>query len=84
MDQKQIETAIEMGRQDALNVINNSTTGYSSLDNLIHYHALKKSGNPQILTHTYGSFTEARQNGEFEDYDIMEDPFMKKYTFLTK
>lgn len=47
MDQKQIETAIEMGRQDALNVINNSTAnGYSSLDNLIHYHAMKKSGNP--------------------------------------
>jgi len=64
MDQKQVEAAIEMGRQDATNVINNSTeNAYSSLDNLIHYHAMKKSGDQKILTHSYGSFTEARQNG---------------------
>ena len=30
--------------------------------------------------HTYASFIEARKNGEFGDYDIMQDPFMRKYT----
>jgi hypothetical protein len=72
MDQKQIEKAIEMGKTDAANVINNTTANsYSSLDNLIHYHAMKKTGDQRVLPHTYGSFTEARQNGDFGDYDIM-------------
>lgn len=65
-------------------MINNQAAGISSLDGLIHYHALKKTGDPRILKHTYGSFLEARANGEFDDYDIMEDPYMKKYTYLTK
>ena len=61
MDEKQIDKAIEMGRADATNVINNTTVNsYSSLDNLIHYHAMKKSGDQRVLTHTYGTFTEAR------------------------
>jgi hypothetical protein len=53
----------------------------SSLDAMIHYHALKKSGNSQIKNHTYGSFVEAKKNGEFSEYDIMKDPYMKKYTY---
>lgn len=82
MSTKQVEDAFTLGMKDAEAVITNST--HSSLDNLIHYHALKKSGNPSIMKHTYGSFTEAKKNGEFEDYDIFEDPYMKKYTILTK
>jgi len=57
--------------------------GVSSLDNLIHYHALKKSGSEEIKGHTFGSFSEAKQNGDISEYDIMEDPFMKKYTYMT-
>jgi len=65
-------------------VVEDTELGISSLDTLIHYHAMKKSGNPAINDHTYGSFTKAKQDGEFDDYDIFEDPFMKKYTFMTK
>lgn len=58
--------------------------GISSLDNLIHYHALKKTGSQEINGHTFGSFSEAKNNGEFSEYDIMEDPYMRKYTYMTK
>ena len=47
---------------------------------MIHYHALKKSGNSSIFNHTYGSFIEAKLKGEFPSYEIHKDPFMKKYT----
>lgn len=69
-----------MGVADAQAVINQGST--ISLDQMIHYHALKKTGDARIMKHTYGSFIEAKKNGEFEDYDIMEDPYMKKYTYL--
>ena len=82
MSTKQVDDAFTMGMKDAEAVIKNGT--HSSLDNVIHYHALKKSGNPSIMKHTYGSFTEAKQNGEFEDYNIHEDPYMRKYTVMAK
>lgn len=40
MDPKQIEEVFEMGKMDAQNVIMNRNI--SSLDSMIHYHALKK------------------------------------------
>jgi len=58
-----------MGVKDANDAIAKGAT--TSYDNLIHYHAMKKSGDPRIMNHTYGSFTDAKQNGEFEAYDIM-------------
>ena len=84
MDEKQIDEAFYMGFKDAQDVIDGNENGISSLDTLIHYHALKKSGHPSIKAHTYGSFADAKQAGEFEDYNIHEDPYMKKYTFMTK
>jgi len=33
------------------------------------------------MKHTYGSFCDAKEAGEFGDYDIMKDPFMRKYTY---
>jgi len=35
-----------------------------------------------MMKHTYGSFIEAKRNGEFEEYDIHEDPYNKHYTLL--
>jgi hypothetical protein len=78
LSEKQVNAAFAMGLKDAQNVINK---GPQSLDDLIHYHALKKTGNSQIAKHTFGSFLEAKENGEFEAYDIMEDPYMRKYTY---
>jgi len=77
LSEKQVNSAFAMGVKDAQNVINNP----NSLDDLIHYHALKKTGNTQIAKHTLGSFLEAKKNGEFEAYDIMKDPYMRKYTY---
>jgi len=78
LNEKQVNSAFAMGVKDAQDVINK---GPQSLDDLIHYHALKKTGNTQIAKHTYGSFLEAKNNGEFEAYDIMQDPYMRKYTY---
>lgn len=47
----------------------------------MHYFALKKRGDPSILKHTYGSFLDAKKRGEFEPYDVMADPYMRKYTY---
>lgn len=84
MNQKQVEASFAMGLKDAQTVIDQQELGYSSLDNMIHYHALKKTGDPSIMNHTMGSFNDAKNNGEFSDYDIMEDPYMRKYTYMTK
>ena len=82
MNEKQIRASFDMGFKDAQKKIDEQAAGHSSLDHLIHYHALKKSGNPSINGHSFGSFSEAKKNGEFSDYDIMEDPFARKYTYM--
>ena len=84
MDEKQIRDSFAMGLKDAQAKIDEQAEGVSSLDNLIHYHALKKTGDAAIVGHTFGTFSEAKKNGEFNDYNIMEDPYMRKYTYMTK
>ena len=84
MEEKDIKKSFAMGVADAEATINAQSEGVSSLDTLIHYHALKKTGDEAIKGHTFGSFTEAKQNGEIPEYDIMEDPYMRKYTYMTK
>ena len=84
MNEKQIKESFAMGMKDAQTTIDNHGLGVSSLDNMIHYHALKKTGDPAIMNHTLGSFNEAKNNGEIGEYDIMEDPYMRKYTYMTK
>ena len=71
-----MEDAFAAGVKDAQDAISGKTT----IDDLIHYHALKKTGNQAIRGHTYGSFIDAKKNGEIADYDIMQDPYMRKYT----
>ena len=68
-----------MGVKDANTAIEKGST--TSFDHLVHYHALKKTGDARMKNHTYGSFQEAKKNGEFEDYDILKDDFMRKYTY---
>ena len=68
-----------MGVKDANTAIANGPK--TTFDHLVHYHSLKKTGDARMQNHTYGSFSEAKKNGEFEDYDIMEDDFMRKYTY---
>jgi len=68
-----------MGVKDAQSVI--ATGSQASWDNAVHYYALKKSGNEQIKKHTFGDFLKAKEAGEYEEYDIMKDPYMKKYTY---
>lgn len=84
MNEKEIKESFAMGVKDAQATIDGQTEGISSLDTLIHYHALKKTGNDEIKNHTFGSFSEAKKNGDISEYDIMEDPYMRKYTYMTK
>ena len=79
LNTNQVNALFAMGQADATNVINQGPK--VSLDNLIHYHALKKKGDERIHKHTLGSFLEAKEAGEFEDYDIMKDDYMRKYTY---
>jgi hypothetical protein len=76
-DESHVESAWALGFKDAVAAVNNSTT---NIDDMIHYHALKKSGAGSLRKHTLGSFKEAKKNGEFGEYDIYSDPFMAKYT----
>lgn len=84
MSEAQVKASFAMGLKDAQDTINAQTEGVYSIDDLIHYHSLKKSGDESIKNHTYGSFLDAKRNGEFSEYDIMEDPYMNRYTYLTK
>ena len=80
MSESQVQAAMDMGYKDAQDKIKNGAA--ESLETLIHYHAMKKSGDDRINKHTLGSFTEAKRNGEFSEYKMEEDPHMKKYQFL--
>lgn len=82
LSKNQVNSAFALGLQDAENTIAAGAT--QSLDNLIHYYALKKSGDQRINQHTLGSFTEAKQAGEFEEYDIMKDDFMRVFTYKAR
>merc|ERR1711907_27721 len=76
-DEKHVTSAWKLGFDDAVAAVHNST---ASLDDMIHYHALKKSGSAKLHKHTLGSFKKAKAEGPFDKYDIFSDPFMKKYT----
>lgn len=53
----------------------------ATFDELVHYYSMKKSGDQRIMKHTFGSFKEARANGEFGEYNMFEDDHMRKYTY---
>lgn len=76
-DEKHVQSTWDLGFKDGVNAAKNPS---ASLDDMIHYHALKKSGSAAVRKHSYGSFKDAKANGEFETYDIFSDPFMAKYT----
>jgi predicted acylesterase/phospholipase RssA len=79
LSEKQIKTTFDMGVKDAQEAIEKGAK--TTFDELIHYHALKKQGDQRILKHTYGSFQEANAKGDFGEYNILEDDFMRKYTY---
>lgn len=79
LDQKDVEKAIDLGVKDAQAAIAKGEA--ATLDDLIHYHALKKTGDMRMLKHSLGTFKDAKAAGEFEDYDILKDVFMNRYTY---
>jgi len=85
MSTKQIDAAFALGQKDAEAALENKDLqGHcvNSMDDIIHYHALKKKGDQRMLKHTYGSFVEAKRAGDFEVYNIHEDPWFKHYTIV--
>ena len=83
MSEKQIDAAFAMGVKDAQDAVGNLEKNQpcqNSVKDITHYHALKKQGDERIKKHTYGSFVDAKRNGEFEEYNINEDPYAKKYS----
>jgi hypothetical protein len=79
LTEKDVRNAFDMGVKDAQDTIAKGSA--ASFDDLVHYHALKKQGDQRILSHTYGSFVDAKNNGDFEKYDILKDDFMRQYTY---
>ena len=72
---------MDMGYKDAIKTVKSHGNGFSSIDDLIHYHALKKSGKPTVGSSCFGTFVDAKRKGDIGDYDIFQDPYMKKYTY---
>jgi len=58
-----------MGWNDAQNAIKNGC--HHAFDDATHWYALKKKNDSRVGKHTFGSFRDAKKNGEFEEYDIM-------------
>ena len=71
--------AFDLGIKDAQAAI--AKGPQATFDELVHYYAMKKQGDPRIMKHSFGSFKEARANGEFGEYDMFEDDYMRKYTY---
>ena len=83
MNEKQIDAAFDMGVKDAQAAVGNLEQGQAcknSVADITHYHALKKQGDARMKKHTYGSFVDAKRNGDFEEYNMSEDPYAKKYS----
>jgi hypothetical protein len=63
---------IALGETDAKNAI---SKGHGlSVEHLLHYHSLKKTGDTNISGMTYGDFLEAKMDGTFDKYDATTDP----------
>lgn len=76
-----VQKIMDMGYNDAKNTVDSHGNGFSSIDDLIHYHSLKKSGKPVVGSASFGTFVDGKRDGSIGDYDIMEDPYMRKYTY---
>jgi len=79
MNEKQVRATFALGVKDAQAAIAKGSA--TEFDQLVHYYSMKLRGDQKINKHSFGSFKEAKQNGEFEDYDIMKDDYMRKYTY---
>ena len=75
---------MDMGYNDAKNTVQSHAQGFNSIDDLVHYHSLKKSGKPTVGSSSFGTFVKAKRDGLVGDYDIMQDPYMRKYTYKLK
>ena len=64
---------ITQGEQDAINAINLGQK--TSVENLVHYHQLKKSNDERIQNMNYGDFIEAKAS---QDYGF-ENVVMESY-----
>merc|ERR1711918_283491 len=59
LSKKQVDKAFDLGKKDAEKALSNKDAAgncANSLDDLMHYHALKKRGDERMMKHTYGSF----------------------------
>jgi len=71
MSENDVKLAIAAGVKDAQDAIN----GKYTVEDLIHYYSLKKFGNGVLKGRSYGSFVEAKRNGEFDwEKDVMQQP----------
>jgi len=49
---------------------------------MLQYHSMKKNGDSRISGMDYKDFVAKKQAGEFESYNIRDDPRNKVYEFL--
>lgn len=80
MDASQIQQILTQGQTDAVNAVKAGEG--ASLENLIHYHSLKKSGDDRVKGLTLGEFIEAKLSGVFEEYNVESDPAFIKYKLM--
>jgi len=63
LNQDDVQKIMDMGYNDAKNTVKQHNEGFNSIDDLVHYHALKKSGKPTVGSHSFGTFVQAKRDG---------------------
>ncbi len=73
LSEDQINDMITQGVNDAKAAVTQGT----SVEDLIHYHSLKKAGDNRIDRMSLGDFAAARN--QFEEYDMQKDHTARKF-----
>lgn len=71
-----MEAVIAVGEKDG----NTSLQDPAKLSQVMQYFSMKKGGDERLFPHTYGSYLQAHNEGEFGDYDMFNDAHTRIYT----
>jgi len=77
MDAKQVQQCFDLGVKDAAAAI--AKGPQVNFNDLTHFYSLNKQGDKRVAKKSFNEFMEAKQAGEFEEYDMLEDKMMKKF-----
>lgn len=74
LNSDQVSQAVQQGETDAAAIIRK---GPKATNDLFHFWSLKRQNDERVNLITLEEFVEMKDNGIFEDYDILEDNRLK-------